>query len=401
MYKTFCIAALLGAVAIAKKDRKKKDKTARFVNWASKQNKHYKSVGEYNMRLYFFEENSDLVDELNERFNDRGVTFADNQFSDMSKDEQIAATGISSKPQGRSLHAESQVPRVGADEGRTLQADTPIDWFASGKMGPVKNQGGCGSCWAFAGTSTLEAMIAIRDDTTPIRLSEQQGVDCDPISGGCNGGWMDWYWEYVKNAGALQYDGYPTDYNAVDQKCQNASGEGPREYPTSYGEYNPSSYSLNTVLNKLSEGPIAVAVDADNCWMYYSGGLITRDMGCREGLNHAVVLGKYTPAEGGSTTSEEICELMCIAPTGRGKRKACNNPDYPVAQRNRRNRIRSCCAEEETCRTEETTTGGTPAFWTIQNSWGTGWGEGGFMRIEADDGVGTSGINRYMQYVSV
>ena len=115
MYTTFCIAALLGAVVSAKKD-----KTARFVFWAGKWNKHYDSVGEYNMRLYFFEENSDTVDELNERFNDQGVTFADNQFSDMSKEEQNAATGISSEPQGRNLHAESQVPRVGADEGRML-----------------------------------------------------------------------------------------------------------------------------------------------------------------------------------------------------------------------------------------------------------------------------------------
>ena len=140
MYKTFCIAALLGAFASAKKNEKNRDKTARFVNWAGKQNKHYKSVGEYNMRLYFFEENSRTVDELNERFNDKGVTFADNQFSDMSKEEQKAATGISSENhQGRHLHDESQVPRQGADEGRMLQADTPVDWFVAGKIGPVKS----------------------------------------------------------------------------------------------------------------------------------------------------------------------------------------------------------------------------------------------------------------------
>ena len=126
---------------------------------------------------------------------------------------------------------------------------------------------------------------------------------------------------------------------------------GTREYPTGYGEHNPSSYSLNTVLNKLSEGPIAVAVDADNCWMYYSGGLITRDMGCSEGLNHAVVLGKYTPAEGGTTTTEETCELMCVSPTGKGKRKGCRNADYPVEQTNWKGRVTSCCATEETCTT--------------------------------------------------
>ena len=91
MYTTFCIAALLGAVVSAKKD-----KTARFVFWAGKWNKHYNSVSEYNMRQYFYEENSETVDELNYRFNGKGVTFADNQFSDLSKEEQKAATGLMS-----------------------------------------------------------------------------------------------------------------------------------------------------------------------------------------------------------------------------------------------------------------------------------------------------------------
>ena len=154
---------------------------------------------------------------MNQRFNDKGVTFADNQFSDMSKEEQKAATGITSEDHhDRHLHAESQVPRQGADEGRMLQADTPVDWFAAGKIGPVKNQGECSSCAYFTGASVLEAMIAIRDNTTPIRLSEQQGIDCEPYGYGCNGGWMHYYWAYCAKAGALRYEGYPTGYNARD-----------------------------------------------------------------------------------------------------------------------------------------------------------------------------------------
>lgn len=91
---------------------------------------------------------------------------------------------------------------------------------------------------------------------------------------------MDWYWDYSMSAGALLYDGYPTPYNAVDQACQNADGTGERVYPTGYDEINPRNYSLDKVLDKLTEGPMAVTVDADICWFFYKEGVITNDMKC-------------------------------------------------------------------------------------------------------------------------
>jgi len=76
-------------------------------------------------------------------------------------------------------------------------------------MGPVKSQGGCGSCWAFAATTAQEAAQAIKDDTSPVRLSEQEGVDCCTRSGGCNGGWMDHYWSFSMEAGSQTNEDYP------------------------------------------------------------------------------------------------------------------------------------------------------------------------------------------------
>ena len=86
----------------------------------------------------------------------------------------------------------------------------------------------------------------------------------------------------------------------------------------------------------------------------------------------------------------------------RRKRRRCDDPDYPVPQYGILGNIKSCCSEEETCRTEEITTGAMPAYWTIQNSYGTDWGEDGFMRIEAtEDTHGISCINCKMQYMSI
>ena len=54
-----------------------------------------------------------------------------------------------------------------------------IDWRKSGKLNPVKDQGSCGSCWSFTATEVYEAMIAIKNNADPFRLSEQELVDCD------------------------------------------------------------------------------------------------------------------------------------------------------------------------------------------------------------------------------
>jgi len=97
--------------------------------------------------------------------------------------------------------------------GRRLSNEKSLDWAAAEKMTPVKSQGGCGSCWAFTASSVMEGVQAIKDKKAPVRLSEQEGVDCVNKSYGCNGGWMNTYWEWTKNGhptnpGAQAYDTY-------------------------------------------------------------------------------------------------------------------------------------------------------------------------------------------------
>lgn len=90
-------------------------------------------------------------------------------------------------------------------------------------MHPVKNQGSCGSCWAFAATTALEGTVAKKTDSAPMHFSEQQLVDCtytfnqdnfdrfgkDYYSHGCNGGWMSWAWDFMKDQGIMLDSDYP------------------------------------------------------------------------------------------------------------------------------------------------------------------------------------------------
>jgi len=89
-------------------------------------------------------------------------------------------------------------------------------------MTPVKNQGSCGSCWAFAAVESLEAGYALANNVAPIAFSPQQMVDCvkEPLFGseGCNGGWMDDVFDYMVGNKICTEQEYA--YNAKDGKCK-------------------------------------------------------------------------------------------------------------------------------------------------------------------------------------
>ena len=105
-----------------------------------------------------------------------------------------------------------------------------INHTADGRMHPVKDQGSCGSCWAFGAMTALEGALAVKDDTTnPRRLSEQEGVDCSNYNTttkfgknygnyGCGGGLEYNHWDFAKDHGIMYDSDYP--YTARDDSCQ-------------------------------------------------------------------------------------------------------------------------------------------------------------------------------------
>ena len=149
MNKLFALA-LLGAAALANDQEDELE----LMNYAAKFGKSYESVAEMQERKQNLKANKAKNEQL-QKENPR-AKFGDTQFTDWSDAEFEAMLGL--KGQERRLEAEEVFE---AAEGRELQSYSNIDWSTTGKMTPVKNQGGCGSCWAFCATTVLEAMVSI------------------------------------------------------------------------------------------------------------------------------------------------------------------------------------------------------------------------------------------------
>merc|ERR550517_2137497 len=96
-------------------------------------------------------------------------TLGVNQFADLTAEEFKAQTACMMPSRPR-----MENPKV-LDEST---APDSIDWEAQGKVTPVKNQGQCGSCWAFSTTGAVEGRVAIASKASPVSLSEQELVDC-------------------------------------------------------------------------------------------------------------------------------------------------------------------------------------------------------------------------------
>lgn len=153
-----------------------------------------------------------------------------------------------------------------------------MDWTLNGAVTAVKDQGQCGSCWAFSTTGALEALSKIAHGTLK-SFSEQQLMDCSASYGnfGCEGGLMINGFHYVKDKGIVTEAEYP--YKAVEGSCQKNGGS-----------FKISKIAevvgCSALANSLVGRPISVAVDATN-WSTYKSGIFDN---CASNLNHGVLL---------------------------------------------------------------------------------------------------------------
>jgi len=206
----------------------------------------------------------------------------------------------------------------------TCELPSHFDWRELGGCTPVKDQDGCGSCWAFGTVAPLECNILIKDHKE-VDLSEQWLVSCNQNGWGCNGGWWahsyhQWKMDRFNGTGAVLAEEFP--YVAWDAPC-----DGPYHHPYLIDSWHYVGFSQGVTQTDaikqaiMTYGPVSVACAVTEAFGAYSGGVFNENDPDAQ-INHAVALVGWDDSQGAN------------------------------------------------------------GVWFLRNSWGAWWGEEGYMRIE-------------------
>lgn len=297
-----------------------------WQNFKSKHNKSYENPLEDSLRHAIYETNRQEVDRfnLNEALK-AGYYMKLNHLSDRTDKELAQMRGAKVPAQDLANSPNSQ---KFLDEILNSGDDLPesVDWTkVPGRVTPIKNQGPCGSCWAFATIGTLEGQM-VAHNRSLVSLSEENMIDCSESNEGCEGGWPLRALDDLKSIGGLESEAdYP--YRAVQGRCKFDKSKAAFSANGGALLKEGDEEMLKKVIAKF--GPVAVAIDASQeSFRFYSSG-VYYERRCRKSsgdLDHAVLIVGYGTDE--------------------------QQRDY----------------------------------WLVKNSWGEGWGDKGFIRMARNKG---------------
>lgn len=301
-----------------------------FSVWAVQQQKNY-TAEERATRQAIFKSNLELINQHNAE--DHSYKLGINEYADLTWEEfRENKLGLKAGHDGSFRQADGQVSFMHSE----VEAPASVDWHAAGAVTPVKNQGMCGSCWAFSTTGSVEGINYIKTGELS-SLSEQELVDCDSSKdAGCGGGLMDYAFQYIMDNGGLDteqdygYWGFGLMCNHLKEKRSAVTIDGFEDVP----ENDEAALKQAVAMQ-----PVSVAICASGGLQFYRSGIVGGK--CCDELDHGVLAVGYGV--------DEV--------TGK---------DY----------------------------------WIVKNSWGAGWGEGGFFRMErnAADEQGMCGIAKAASY---
>jgi len=255
-----------------------RDYRQEFKSFARKYNKSY-SHEEVQVRFSNFKNNLDLIESHNAK--NLSFTLGMNKFGDLSLAE------------FKQYYLGLNAPVVGTPSTvhyfDTVGIPDSVDWTTKGAVTPIKNQGQCGSCWAFSSTGALEGLHKIKKGTL-LSFSEQQLVDCSGSYGnnGCDGGLMDDAFRYVEAKGIEEEGAYP--YKAVDETCHYREAD--VKFKNS-GHHDVATRHEPQLTAAIASQPISVAIEADSsAFQLYKSGIFN-DPGCGSKLDHGVLAVGY------------------------------------------------------------------------------------------------------------
>jgi cysteine peptidase B len=305
-----CLAAVL---ATARSDPL--SFTSEFAQFKAKFQRHYASAQEETKRFKIFVENLKKAAQL-EAANPK-ATFGVNEYADYSPAE-FKKFHDSQKFYQSHKASKAFGTKTMSAEAKRLAAGNQQDWRSKGAVTPIKNQGQCGSCWAFSTTGGIEGQWFLAGNKLT-SLSEQELTSCDTIDSGCQGGLMDnaFTWLLQAHNGSIVTEAsYP--YVSGGGNVPACQLHNKKVGATISGFQNVEGNEDAMAAFVYSSGPLSIGVDATS-WQTYTGGIMTNCQSTQ--VDHGVLIVGFDDT---------------------------NQPPY----------------------------------WIIKNSWGVTWGENGYIRVQ-------------------